>query len=234
MTKSLLILVAYLMAGACLAAGAETFANFTVDAKVLDKGPRTFAEVLRGSELERKFPDYYALDALHMAARKNGGLIIRKRAYLLDKPVGFFNDQTLLSERWLEHTRAGEKLTRVDDNHFRGTDQNGNFGLDVFFDSDDISNVQDRRLIHAMNKTKQLDPLAGSSAATVVMVKHGKKGRPKEVTYVNYISLNAKQTIVIAYGISLIKWPGDVVKLRKVREGVIAETPALVQRTNSF
>lgn len=209
---------------------------FTVDVPKLQSGEiHSFVDVVQAIKLVEKYPGFRDLDALRLADRNNSLIAIKKISYVVNKPVGFFSDQQLNDKKWLQHTRPNEKLSRVDETSFKATTPKGKYQLEVFFDSDDLSNVQKSKLIHAVTLTKKIDPLSGGSFATSCLLKTKPRSETiNDLMITNYISLSTKTTAVITYQITALKKGKEDVVLKKVRESFIKEAPALVQRTNSF
>lgn len=209
---------------------------YIVDVPKLESGEiHSFVAVVPASGLSEKYPALRDLDTLKLANRGNTLLAIKKISYVVNKPVGFFTDQQLNDQKWLEHLHPQEKLKRLDETSFQAVTSKGKYQLEVFFDSDDLSNVQRSKLIHAVALTKKLDPLSGGSFATSCMLKTKPKSETiNDVMITNYISLTTKTTAVITYQITALKKTKEDVVLKKVRESFIKEAPALVQRTNSF
>lgn len=209
---------------------------FIVDVPKLETGEiHSFVDVIPATKLDEKYPALHDLDTLRLLDRNNSLIAIKKISYVVNRPVGFFTDQQLNDKKWLQHLRPQEKLKRLDETSFQATTKSGKYQLEVFFDSDDLSNVQRSKLIHAVALTKKLDPLAGGSFATSCLLKTKPKSESiNDMMITNYISLSTKTTAVITYQITALKKKNEKVVLKRVRESFIKEAPALVQRTNSF
>lgn len=214
----------------------QSSASFQIDAeKLLNREVHAFVEFTEPKALREKFPVFSDMDALRLADEENVRLMVSKLAYVVDRPVSFFNDQQVMNPKWLAHTHPGQKYKKADENSFIATSSEGKHHLDVFFDSDDISNVERSRVIHAVTQSKKLDTLSGSSfSTTCLLLHHSTTRKAGEVSVTNYISLNSRKTLVITYAITALSKGKSQESTEKVRGDFMKEAPALVQRTNSF
>ena len=214
----------------------QTIPHFQIDSDKLQAGEiHAFVDVIEGNLLRQKYPHFYDLDAQRLNELDNVRLVVSKAAYVVNRPVGFFTDRQLTDPRWLQHVRPDERFSSINENALRAQRGSESYKLEIFYDSDDISNIQRARLIHAVTLSKRIDPLAGSSFATsCLLTSQSSTARQGESTISNYVSLNTQKTVVITYQVTaLAKWK-DKGQIEKVRGDFIKEIPALVQRTNSF
>jgi hypothetical protein len=171
---------------------------FVVHTEPLEKGEvHLSAQTLTMQQLTDKFPDWLELDGARVLETSEGTISAGKWAQVIERPVAFFNEQRMLDKRWLEASLKLGKLTRVDENSFKGTDPRGNFELEVFFDSDDMSNLQSGRLIRSLGHAKKLDPLTGGAAASVCVLL--KRRHSAELSIMNYVSLSSRRTLEVGY-----------------------------------
>lgn len=214
----------------------QTHPNFVIDTDRLQGNEiQAFVDVIEGNVLQQKYPVFFDLDAQRLSERENVRLVVSKLAYVVDRPVGFFSDRQLSDPAWLAHLHPGDSFTRIDEHTLLARNGPDRYRLNVYYDSDDISNLQRTRLIHAVTLTKRIDPLAGGSFATsVLFASQSSTARQGEITISNYVSISTQKTVVITYQITaLARWK-DKGQVEKVRGDFIKEIPALVQRTNSY
>jgi len=171
---------------------------FLVQTELLEKGEVHFhGHSLSLKQLTEQFPDWLELDGARVLETPDGDIHAGKWAQMIERPVGFFNEKRMLDQAWLERLLNVGKLTRVDENSFKGSDAQGDFELEVFFDSDDMSNLQNGRLIRSLGHSKKLDPISGGAAASICLSL--KRRRSAELTLINYISLSSRKTLEVGY-----------------------------------
>lgn len=207
MPNSLKILVYFLIAFPALAkVSQQKSPQFVIDVPLLEKGHiQAFIDTVPAHEFNKKYSQFEDLDALRFAQEKDTVIRISKSAYVVDRPAGYFSDQLLMDVNWLGRIHPQDTFAKLSDNSFNVTSARGQHLLEIFYDSDDQSNVQRPRLIHAVALTKRTDPLAAGSFATSCSV-ITKSSMPirSQVEIANYISLSSRRTIVILYQISAL------------------------------
>lgn len=171
---------------------------FLVNTEALERGEVHFhGHTLTLQQLTDQFPDWLELDGARVLEVSDGDVHAGKWAQLIEKPLGFFNENRMLDQKWLEQLLKIGKLTRVDENSYKGSDAQGDFELEVFYDSDDMSNLQNGRLIRSLGHAKKLDPISGGAAASICISL--KRRRSAELTLINYVSLSSRRTLEVGY-----------------------------------
>lgn len=195
------LLLSILISYSCAAVSEKSSLAFNVDPRTLIEGEiQQFSALLPAENLEMEYPETEKLDALRL--HKAGGKIgLAKNVFLVNRSVGFFSDQQFEDKAWL--TRLGLADAKV------------------FVDSDDLSNVQDYRIIHAMSETKKLDPASAGAFSSVAVV------RKDELVLFNYMPLSGHLTLVVSY--RLKRFPTNV-SLAQWRKELQTEVPALMSQ----
>ncbi len=192
---------------------ADSGSLFQVDVAALEK------EGLKQQVLT--FADGAALSQSHVWAELDGvGFVDRKSpltaakwAVVLTRPAGFFNEQRMSHPTWIRGFFPDLKLRPIGENLFESED--GKTKVEIFFDSDDMSNLRPRRLVHAVARSRMLDPIAQGAFASFVVWRHG--GDADELAIFNVVPLQARKTLLVGYGL----WVGE-----KGREGATKALPA--------
>jgi hypothetical protein len=139
-------------------------------------------------------PDWAELDAMNFAASK-AAVSSAKWAAVLARPAGFFNEQNMAHPKWIRSFFPDLELREDGENKFVSTD--GKTKIEVFFDSDDMSNLRPRRLVHAVARSRALDPVTQGSFASFVLWRHD--GGEDELAMFNVVPLEARKTLVVGY-----------------------------------
>ncbi len=122
--------------------------------------------------------------------------VYTKTAFVVDKPVGFFNHTQLVDERWVARFHTG-RLTRQSEGMYRH--EGGELHID--FDSDDLSSVRRPRVMHAISQSRRLDPVSASSFSAVTMLETDPRLRPLAFSVANHVSLSPTKTLVVVYSL---------------------------------
>jgi hypothetical protein len=189
----------FLLSFACAAVTEKPTLAFPVDPLALaTEEVQLFSVVLAAGQLAVEFPEAAVLDARRFA-RMGGKVGLAKAAYVVKRSVGFFSDQQFENQEWLKAL--------------------GWSGGEVFVDSDDLSNVQDARVIHAMSQTKKLDPVSGGAFSTVTIIKKDAQGAPADLVFFNHMPVSGSQTLVVLYRLRRLEagktaqdWKADLMK----------------------
>lgn len=191
---------------------------FKVEPDLLEKGQVHFSFYqLKASTIQKKLPDMVELDGARFLEKEGATVQLTKLAYLVDKPAGFFSSTQMTDAKWLQ-TLLGSSVSLIKDDNYQ-TKSRGK--MRVYFDSDDLSTVQNSRFVHAVTQSKKLDPIALSGFSTVVM--HSQDA----VEIQNHIPFSPKKTLIVSYQLSVVKKDGNA---EKQRLDFIKETEARLVR----
>ena len=186
--------------------------DFPLKPQELLKGDVTyFFKVMSPKTLAKKYPLLAKLDSLSLKRQKNMHLKIGKAAYVVNKPVGFFNDKDLMKEEFVTHFWNGNKITRLGPgtyNIVQAGHSRESFKLTSYFDSDDISTISSFKISRAISATKELDIISKSASTTMVAEKtFSKDPTLGEIFIFSFIPVKENKTFVIQYHLQGIKKP---------------------------
>ncbi len=191
---------------------------FKVEPDLLEKGEVHFSFYqLKASTIQKKLPEFVELDGARFLDKEGATLQLTKLAYIVNKPAGFFSSTQMTDAAWLQTLLGGPVKSLTEDNY--ETKARGK--LRVYFDSDDLSNVQSSRFVHAVSQSKKLDPITLSGFSTVVM--HS----ADSVEIHNHVPFSPLKTLVVSYQLSVVKKNVDA---KKQRLDFIKETEARLVR----
>jgi hypothetical protein len=190
---------------------------FRIETDLLEKGEVHFSyHQVTAAQIQKHIPEFVELDGAKLLEREGATLEVTKLAYVVNKPVGFFSSTQMTDAKWLT-TLLGKKVQLVKEDNFK-VESLGK--MRVYFDSDDLSSVQNSRFVHSVTQSKKLDPIALSGFSTVVLHSQDK------VEIHNHVPFSPLKTLVISYHISVVK-KGDS---KKQRLAFIKETEARLVR----
>lgn len=170
-----------------------------------------FSELLTVRSFLEKYPELEELDTQNCLQKGNIQIFVGKAAYIVNKPVGFFDHQHTIDEKFLSHT-SGNKLSKnKEENSFKvqsAEDKSYSFQMKTYFDSDDISTLPNSRIIQAVSRAKKLDVISQSASSTVFKefsgyTKYSKGGS----TVSTFIPLKENKTLIISYTLTTVKKP---------------------------
>lgn len=230
---------------ACLLSHFSTYAapvkqkdlNFTVKGEELLKGDVYFSvKVTSKKKLKKLMPDFVELDTSGFTKPKNARLLVSKTAYVVKKPVGFFDHDKVVNETFLNHYLGEQKVLKIEDRTFKvqipgNTSQT--YKLRTHFDSDDISTTTNSRAIRAITGAKKLDiQVQGAQSIIMREMWDYSKGSYGAVHVTAYIGLKEDRTLVIDYGIMSLIPP--LLARETLEESISQEASAHQQLLNSF
>jgi len=190
---------------------------FRIETDLLEKGEVHYSfHQVKAQQIQKHLPEFVELDGAKLFEREGATFELAKVAYVVNKPAGFFSSTQMTDATWLA-TLLGKSVRLVKEDHFE-VDSIGK--MRVYFDSDDLSSVQNSRFVHSVTQSKKLDPIALSGFSTVVL--HSQD----HVEIHNHVPFSPLKTLVISYHISVVK-KSDV---KKQRLAFIKETEARLSR----
>jgi hypothetical protein len=186
--------------------------NFEVDTKALYAGELHFSlAIISPESLSEKYTDLAELDSLSLVHHDNIKMVLMKSAYIVNKPVGFFDHQTMIDEKFLNHVMGEQKVKKLGENLFQisvpgeGAHQ---YDMRSYFDSDDISTLPNSRVIRAVTQAKKLDVISGSASSIIFKEltqysKYSKGG----IQVSSFIPLKENKTLVLSYSLNAVRKP---------------------------
>lgn len=177
--------------------------NFEVDATVLLKGELHYSfAVLSPAGIAKDFPQMVNFDSLGLLNKKDASLLISKAAYVVNKPVGFFDQQTTQNDELITYLLGEQKVRKINESTFGVTvpgEPPLTYKLSYFYDSDDISTVKNSRGVKSVTAAKQLDVLAQSASSIIYQeMTDFNLGSLGGVMVSAYIPLKENRTLVIS------------------------------------
>jgi hypothetical protein len=211
--------------------------NFNVDTKSLYQGDLHYSvSIISPERLSEKYTDLAELDSLSLAQQDNVKLVLMKSAYIVNKPVGFFDHQTMIDEKFLTHFMGEQKVQKKGENHYQITvpgEGAHKYDMRSFFDSDDISTLPNSRVIRAVTQAKKLDVISGSASSIIFKEltnysRYSKGG----VQVSSFVPLKENKTLVLSYSINAVKKPFAI--RRVLQENYAREIEAQKRLIESF
>jgi hypothetical protein len=180
--------------------------NFPIKAdKLLNGEIHFFFTILSPRKLAVQYPDIFHLDSLSLAQESDVAMMVNKSVYVVNKPVGFFDDKELLKEKYVAHISGEQKVKKLSADTFKITVpgvEGYHYKLRMFFDADDVSTLPNSKVIRAVDAVKQLDVIS-KSASTIMFAEKTEFSHYAEggVSTSSFIPLNERKTLVITYNI---------------------------------
>jgi len=210
--KFLIVLTGSLSLAHSISAGIilEKEINFEVNPLILQKNNTQFAYLLgSGAELKKIFPDLKSLDRFNSLKNKKLRLFISKSAFLIKKPFGFFGHDLTQDHNFLKQLMGDQEIKKIGENKFLVNVQGDTaheYSMDIFYDSDEISNTTNSFALKSINTIRNLDLIARGNASFFIkdlsqFSKYADSGRDIFI----FSALNAEKSIVIIYHLLFIQ-----------------------------
>lgn len=211
--------------------------NFTVKGEELLKGDVSYSvEILSQGDLKRRLPDFFDLDTSGFTKPGKTSLLVSKAAYVVKRPVGFFDHHKAGHIGYLRHLMGEQKLSEIADHTFKVEIPGGtpvSYKLRTHFDSDDISTTTNSRSIRAITGAKKMDiQVQGASSLLVREMWDYSKGSHGAIHVTAFIALKEDRTLVIDYGLMALTPP--LLAKETLEESVRAEAEAHQALIDSF
>lgn len=229
----------------CLVTHSSTYAtaveqkelNFRVNGEELLKGDVYYSvDLLRKNQLEDFLPAFLELDTSGFTKPKRAMLLVSKAAYVVNRPVGFFDHKKASDLRYLRHLLGEQTLTELSENTFKVTIPGSTpttYKLRTHFDSDDISTSTNSRSIRAITGSKRMDiQVQGASSIIVREMWDFSRGSLGGIHVTAFVTLKEEKTLVIDYGLMALTPP--LLARETLIESVRDEATAHQRLINSF
>lgn len=198
--------------------------RFKPDTKNLIKGEIHYAMTMTSTrKFSELFSDFVDFDSLQLQQQPKSRLMLAKIIYIVNKPIGFFDHQNVIEEKFVAHTLQGMSVKKLTENKYKVQIPNSHsYEMTSYFDSDDISTLPNSKVIRAVTQARKLDVIAGSAPAIIfreftAYTKYSAGG----VQVSSFIPLKENKTMVVSYTLQAVKKYAAVEKL--LRESLIAE-----------
>lgn len=182
--------------------------NYKFNSELLMKGDIHYSyRLVDAKELKTKFPMIAQMDTLGMVKKPDIKILMSKIVYVINKPIGFFDHKQMVDEKFLGHLNEGSKLKALSEESFKVTGPASyNYGMKVYFDSDDVSTLPDAKAIKAVTAARKLDVISQSSSA-VLMKEYSNFSKFQEgvVIVTSFVPLKENKTLAITYHIAAVK-----------------------------
>ena len=184
--------------------------KFMPSTEALMKGEVHVAmDVVSPTKINEKYPDFYYLDSLGFSQESNIKLVISKSAYIVNKPVGFFDHLNTGNEKFIAHILGDQKVKKISENFFAITvpgESAHTYKMKTFFDSDDISTLPNSKVIRAVTQSRKLDVISQSASSTTFReLSQFSKFSVGSVQVSNFIPLKENRTMVLTYTMTGVK-----------------------------
>lgn len=230
------ILLAYLPLLALAQTIEQKELNYKVDAEQLLKGEIHFAfRVLSPKSLRKEFPEMTELDTLGLMNKRDASLLITKASYVVNKPAGFFDQQSLDNEDYNSFILRPQKLKKIAPSTYLVTvpgPKPFTYKMQSYFDSDDITTVPNSRAVKALTAMKKVDVLSQSGSSLVYKeLTHFTLSALGGVSLYSYIPLKEERTLVIFFQLlSLEDYTANSSQLKANISNEIQATRNLINR----
>lgn len=225
-------LLKFLSALALMIASLSTYAQikdqsdlrFKPDTKNLMKGEIHYALALTSSaKFQTSYSDFADFDSLGILNQPKTRIMLSKMIYIVNKPIGFFDHQNVIEEKFISHTFKDMSVRKLSENKYKiQVPKSHSYEMTSYFDSDDISTLPNSKVIRAVTQARKLDVIAGSAPAIIFREMTGyTKYSAGGIQVSSFIPLKENKTMVVSYTIQAVKRYAAIEKV--LREGLISE-----------
>lgn len=211
--------------------------SFPVKTENLLKGEiHYFIDILSPRKLSVQYPEAFELDSLALIQESNISMVLSKSVSVVDKPVGFFDQNQMTDIKYLDHVMGEQKIKKLSPGTFLVTvpGENGfNYRMQTYFDADDVSTLPNSKVIRAVTAAKKLDVIS-QSASTIQFQEFTNYTKFTEggVSVTSFIPLKENKTLVITYNMWGVK--NDFVDIDLLKKNILNEMSAVQKLMNSY
>jgi hypothetical protein len=191
----------------------EKSLNFTIKSESFKKDIHYSFAQGNAKILKQKFPDLAKLDSFGFLKNKSSSVIVAKVAYVVKKPIGFFDHENLVDQNFVSKLLGDQKIERTSPNSFDvkipGPDK-VSYKLKIFVDSDDVSTLPRSKVPESVAAFKRLDVI--SQSAPSISFKEMSDFNSYAwgaVSVSSYIPLKEDRTLIITYYLTSLKAKGS-------------------------
>lgn len=188
----------------------KTSIPFNIETDKLLKGEVHYALFLHSpAKVKEKWEWSQKFDSVALLKGKDSAIVVSKFAYVVNKPIGFFDHTHLSDERYIAHIMGDQKVSKIDENSYKvnvAGKYAHTFNLDSYYDSDDVSTLSHPKSIHAVTTMKGVDTISQSATATVFREMTGYTNFAEgAVSASYYVPLKENKTLIITYQMHGVK-----------------------------
>lgn len=211
--------------------------NFKIQTEAMLKGEvHYFFKLLTPKKFVKNYPEAFELDTQGTLQENKIRIMLAKTAYIVSKPVGFFDHEHMIEEKFLSHLMGEQKIKKAGKDTITVTvpgEAGHTYKMRSFFDSDDISTLPNSRVIQAVTAARRLDVIS-QSASSIVLREYSdySKFAVGATTVQSYVPLKEGKTMVISYHLMAVKKNFAIEEVMKT--GFIKEIGAVQSLINSY
>lgn len=210
--------------------------NFKVKAESLKSDIHySFAQGV-AEELQTNLPEIAKLDSLGFLSNRNSSVIVSKVAYVVEKPIGFFDHENLVDEKLVSKLLGDQKIKKTSPDTFVVVIPGKKlvtYKLRVFIDSDDVSTLPQAKVTESVTAFKKLDVISQSAPAISFReMSEFSSYAWGSVVVSSYIPLKENQTLIISYYMTSLKEKGDVKKNEENIKEEFISTQQIMSKLN--
>lgn len=211
--------------------------NFPIKTENLLKGEiHYFIDILSPRKLSVQYPEAFELDSLALIQESNISMVFSKSVSVVDKPVGFFDQNQMTDEKYLNHVMGEQKIKKLSPATFLITvpgDGGFNYKMQSYFDADDVSTLPNSKVIRAVTAAKKLDVISqGASSIMFQEFTNYTKFTEGGVSVSSFIPLKENKTLVITYNMWGVK--NDFADKDLLKKNITTEMAAINKLMNSY
>lgn len=209
--------------------------NFTVKGESLGRDDVVYS-FAQGSpqDLEKNYPELAKLDSIGFLQEKSSSVIVSKVAYVVAKPIGFFDHENLVEEKFVKDVMGQQKVRKIGQDAFVVAvpgKEKMTYRLKIYVDSDDVSTLPHSRVTEAITAFRKLDILSQSASSISFRemsdFTHQSHGA---IVVSSFVPLKEEKTLVISYYLTSLRSKGDVKKNEKNLVEEFSATKFVIER----
>jgi hypothetical protein len=161
-------------------------------------------------EILTSFPEAFDLDSVSALKEKNVKIWITKSAYLVQRPVGFFDHEHFKHPSYMHHLKPLQEVSQIDVDKYVVKELDGKehavYKKKFYFDSDDISTLPNSRITQAVSTAKKLDLLSqGASSLLLTEFTESKQNFVSGLSISSFIAIKEQKTLIITYTLFAVR-----------------------------
>lgn len=205
--------------------------NFSINYKELAKGDIHYAfSLMNASQLPHEIA---SIDTMGITQISNSKILYNKVAYIIKKPVQFFNYQHVVNLNEIKRLMPHAKVSKLSERSFKVSTK-GLFGfsykMNMEYDSEIVSTANDAAVIESIDRARRLDGTLGQTDSTIFRhIYDFSKYSNAGISLTRHYDLNGEATLVVTTNISSVKAMFAIESI--IRPSFIKETETLVELT---
>tara|TARA_R110000868_G_scaffold154736_1_gene380925 strand:+ start:42995 stop:43705 length:711 start_codon:yes stop_codon:yes gene_type:complete len=181
--------------------------NFSINYNDLAKGEIHYSfSLMNASDLPLEIANVDTVGITQIGSSK---ILYNKVAYIIKKPVQFFNYQQITNLSEIKRLMPHAKVSKISERSFKVSTK-GLFGfsyiMDMEYDSEIVSTANDAAVIEAIDRARRLDGTLGQADSTIYRHIHDfSKYSNAGISLTRHYDLNGEATLVVTTNISSVK-----------------------------